>query len=57
MYPRSIKILMIETIYSVHFALIPLIKILIDTCKHHITVANENINSKNWGPPPDSVGN
>ena len=44
--PQLIKVLMIITVYSVHFKLVPISNIFIDTFDHHIMVANDNIKSQ-----------
>ena len=44
--PQLIKLLMIITVHSVHFKLVPISNIFIDTCGHHIMVGDENIHSQ-----------
>ena len=46
---QLIKVLMVITVFSVHFTLVPISNIFIDTCGHHIMVANENIHSQKLG--------
>ena len=46
--PQLIKVLMIITVYSMHLKFGPISNIFIDTCDHHIMVANENIHSQKF---------
>ena len=57
--PQLTKVLMIITVHSVHFKLVPISNIFNDTCGHHIMVANENIQSKIGGQhvPRSTLGN
>ena len=47
--PKLFKVLMIITVHSVYLTLVSISNIFIDTCSHHIMVANENIHSQKLG--------
>ena len=47
--PQLSKFLMIITVHSMHFKLVPISNIFIDTCEHRIMVANESIHSQKLG--------